>query len=160
MGKLCQENSHHSVDKEEENAEFTVQRCKMLVDIGLVPIKFYLYGSGSSDKEGEHQDGNATQYIHGTRGNMAQSHTETTHNATQSLASATITVTQSLAATTSNMVMYDNEIVEENKDVVDDDEKKPAAVGFYTAGNVTNPLIATTGNETQSLSATTCNVTQ
>jgi hypothetical protein len=35
----------------------------MLVDIGLVPLEFYLYGSDDGDEVGEHQDGNATQYI-------------------------------------------------------------------------------------------------
>jgi hypothetical protein len=29
----------------EKYAEFTLQRCNMLVDIGLVPLQFYLYGS-------------------------------------------------------------------------------------------------------------------
>jgi hypothetical protein len=43
---------------------------------------------------------------------------------------------------------------------VDDDDKKPAAIIFATAGNVTHPLITTTGNETQSLAATTGMVTQ
>jgi hypothetical protein len=49
-----------------KNADFTVQRCKMLVDIGLVPLEFYLYGSDTSDKVGEHQDVNSTQSITGT----------------------------------------------------------------------------------------------
>jgi hypothetical protein len=40
----------------EKNAEFTLQRCKMLVDIGLVPLQFYLYGSDNSEEMGEHQD--------------------------------------------------------------------------------------------------------
>jgi hypothetical protein len=65
--KLFKENSHHSVDEHEKYAEFTLQRCNMLVDIGLVPLKFYWYGSDGSDEVGKHQDGNATQSITGTR---------------------------------------------------------------------------------------------
>jgi hypothetical protein len=42
----------------------------MLVDIGLVPLQFYLYGSDDSDKVGEHQDR--------TRRNTSQTLTETT----------------------------------------------------------------------------------
>jgi hypothetical protein len=37
-------------------AEFTLQRCKMLVDIGLVPLHFYQYGSDDSDEVGAQQD--------------------------------------------------------------------------------------------------------
>jgi hypothetical protein len=33
----------------------------MLVDIGLVTLKFYLYGSEDSDEVGEHQDSTVTQ---------------------------------------------------------------------------------------------------
>jgi hypothetical protein len=50
-----------------KNAEFTLQRCKMLVDIGLVPLELYLYGSEDSDKVGEHQDSTLTQSVTGTR---------------------------------------------------------------------------------------------
>jgi hypothetical protein len=39
-----------------KNAVFTLQRCKMLVDIGLAPLQFYQYGSDDIDKVGEHQD--------------------------------------------------------------------------------------------------------
>jgi hypothetical protein len=67
VGKLCKENSHCSADEQEKNAEFTLQRCKMLVDIGLVPLKLYLYGSEDSDEVGEHQGSNATQFVTGTR---------------------------------------------------------------------------------------------
>jgi hypothetical protein len=49
----------------------------------------------------------------------------------------------------------DNTKVEEDQDFVDDEDKKPAAVVFATAGNVTQTLVATTGNETQSLAKTT-----
>jgi hypothetical protein len=132
----------------------------MIVDIGLVPIEFYLYGSDDSEEDGEHQDGNVTQYITGTSDNAAQSLTETTSNVTQSLAVTTINVTQSLAATTSNVALYENKIVEEDQDIMDDDDKNPEAVVFDIAGNATKPLAATTGNETQSLTVTTGNVTQ
>jgi hypothetical protein len=43
---------------------------------------------------------------------------------------------------------------EEDLDVLDNNNRKPASVVFATAGNVTQPLIATTGNETQSLAVT------
>jgi hypothetical protein len=39
-----------------KNAEFTLQGCKILVDIGLVPLQFYLYGSDDSGKVGAQQD--------------------------------------------------------------------------------------------------------
>jgi hypothetical protein len=52
LGKLCQENSYQSVDKQKKS-EFTFQRCKMLVDIGLAPFEYYLYGQEESDAEHE-----------------------------------------------------------------------------------------------------------
>jgi hypothetical protein len=82
-----------------------------------------------------------------TAGNVTQSLVATTGNETQSLAATANNVTQSLAAMASNVD-------------VDDDDRKPAAVAFATAGNVTHPLVATTGNETQSLTATASNVAQ
>jgi hypothetical protein len=91
-----------------KNAEFTLQQCKMLVDIGLVTLEFYLYGSDNSDEVGEHQDSNATQSITGTRGNATQSFTETTSIVTQSLTATTINVTQSLASTSSKMAKDNN----------------------------------------------------
>jgi hypothetical protein len=48
--------------------------------------------------------------------------------------------------------------VEEEQDILDNDDRKPAAIVFATAGNVTRPLVTTTGNETQSLAATVINV--
>jgi hypothetical protein len=36
-----------------KNAEFTVPRCKMIVEIVLVPIEFYLYGEQESDEQQE-----------------------------------------------------------------------------------------------------------
>jgi hypothetical protein len=36
-----------------KHAEFTIHRYKMLVDLGLVPIDFYLYGEKESDEEQE-----------------------------------------------------------------------------------------------------------
>jgi hypothetical protein len=74
----------------------------MLVDMRLVPLEFYLYGSDDSDKVEEHQYGNATQSITGTRRNATQLLTEATLNVTQSLSATTINVTQSLALTSIN----------------------------------------------------------
>jgi hypothetical protein len=125
MGKLYKENSHRSADEQEKNAEFTLQRCKMLVEIGLVPLKFYLYGSEDSDEVGEHQDSNATQSVTGTRRNTTQSLTETTITVTQSLAATTINVTQSLASTSSKMAKDNNKKIEEDQDVLDYDDRKP-----------------------------------
>jgi hypothetical protein len=39
----------------------------MLVDIWLVTLEFYLYGSEDSDGVGKYQNGNATQSATGTR---------------------------------------------------------------------------------------------
>jgi hypothetical protein len=92
--------------RNKKKREFTLERCKMLVDIGLVHLQFYLNGSDDSDEVGEHQDSNTTQSITGTRGNVTQSLTETTRTVTLSLAATTINTTQSLASTSSNMAMY------------------------------------------------------
>jgi hypothetical protein len=126
----------------------------MIVDSGLVPLDFYLYGSKDSGEMGEHQDSNATQSVTGTRQNAIQSLKETTSTVTPSLAATTINVTQSLASTSSKMAKDNNKKVEEDQDVLDDDNRKPAAVVFATAGHVTHPLVATTGNDTQSLAVT------
>jgi hypothetical protein len=109
----------------------------MLVDIGLVPLEFYLYGSEDSDEVGKHQDSNATQSVTGTRRNVTQSLTETTRTVTQSLTATAINVTHSLASTSSKMAMDNNSKIEEYQDVLNDDDRKPAAVVFATAGNLT-----------------------
>jgi hypothetical protein len=54
----------------------------------------------------------------------------------------------------------ENETVEEDQDVVDDGDKKLAAVVFNTTGDVTHSITGITGNATQSLTSTTRNVTQ
>jgi hypothetical protein len=56
--------------------------------------------------------------------------------------------------------MNNNNKIEEDQDVVDYGDKKPAAIVFATAGNETPPLVATTCNDTQSLAATTITMTQ
>jgi hypothetical protein len=134
------------------NAEFTFQQCKMLVDIGLVPLQFYLYRSDDSDKVGEHQDS--------TRPNATQTLTETTSTVTQSLTEITMNMTQFVASTSSKMAKYNSQNIEEDQDILDDDDRKLAAIVFATAGNVTHPIVATTDNETQSLASTASNVTQ
>jgi hypothetical protein len=73
LRKLCKENSHRSDDEQEEKCRVTLQRCKMLVDIGMVPLEFYVYGSEDSDEVGEHQDSNAAHSVTGTRRNTTQS---------------------------------------------------------------------------------------
>jgi hypothetical protein len=160
VGKLCKENSHRSADEQEKNAEFTLQRCKMLVDIGLVPLQFYLYQSEDSDGVGEHQDSTVTQSDTGTRLNATQTLTETTSTTTQSFAVITINVTQSVASTSRKMAKDNNQKIEEDEDILEGYDRKLAAIVFATAGNVTQPLVTTTGNETQSLAATVSNVTQ
>jgi hypothetical protein len=50
--------------------------------------------------------------------------------------------------------------IEEDQDILNDDDRKPAAVLFATSGKVTHPLVATTGNDTQSLAATASDVAQ
>jgi hypothetical protein len=52
-----------------------------------------------------------------------------------------------------------NQNIEEDQYIQYEDDRKPAAVIFSTAGNVTHPLVATTGNNTQSLAATASNAT-
>jgi hypothetical protein len=124
----------------------------MLVDIGLVPLQFYQYGSNDSDKVGEHQDS--------TRRNATQTLIETTSTVTQSLAAITMNTTQFVASASSKMAKDNNQNIEEDQDILDDEDRKPAAVVFATAGNVTQSLLATAGNKTQSLAVTGSNVTQ
>jgi hypothetical protein len=154
VGKLCKETATAVPTNKKKNAEFTLERCTMLVDIGLVPLEFYLYGSEDSDKVDEHQDNNTTQSVTGTRRNATQSLTETTHTVTQSLTATTINVALSLASTSSKIAEENNNKVEEDQDVLADDDRKPAAVIFATVGNVTQPLVVATCNDTQSLAAT------
>jgi hypothetical protein len=68
------------------NAEFTPQRCKMCVDIGLVSLHFYQYGSDDSDEVGAQQDS--------TRRNETKTTTDTTSSVTQSLEAKTMNMTQ------------------------------------------------------------------
>jgi hypothetical protein len=124
----------------------------MLVDIGLVPLQFYLHGSDDSDEVGKHQDS--------TRRNATQTLTETTSTVTQSLAAITMNMTQFFASMSSKMAKYNNQNIEEYQYSMDDDNRKPAAIVFPTSGNVTQPLVAITCNETQSLAATASNITQ
>jgi hypothetical protein len=135
-----------------KNAVFTLQRCKMLVDIGLVYLHHYQYGSDDSDEVGEHQDS--------TRRNATQTLTESTSAVTQSLEAITMNMTQFVALTSSKMAKDKNQHIEEDQYIQDEDGRKQSAVIFSTAGNVTHPLVATTGNNTHSLAATTSNVTQ
>jgi hypothetical protein len=53
------------------------------------------------------------------------------------------------------MAKDNNTKVEEDQDILDDDDRKPADVVFTTAGNVNYSLVATTYNETQSLAVGT-----
>jgi hypothetical protein len=84
-----------------KNAVFTLQRCKMLVDIGLVPLHFYQYGSDDSDEVGEHQD-------------------STRRNAKQTLTESTSTVTQSLEAITMNMTQFVKMAKDKNQNIEED----------------------------------------
>jgi hypothetical protein len=130
----------------------------MLVDIGLVPLQFYLYGSEDSEEVGKHQDSTVTQSVTGTRRNATHTRTKTTITVTQSLAVTTMNVTQFFASASSKMAKDNNQKNEEDQDILDDDYRKKAAVVFATAGNVTHPFVSTTGNDTQSLPATSSNV--
>jgi hypothetical protein len=172
-GKLYKENSHHSADKQGKNSEFTLQRCKMLVNIGLVPLHFYQYGSDDSDKVGAQQDS--------TRRNVTETLTDTTRSVTQSLKAITMNMTQCVASTSSKTAK-DNTTGNDthsftatasnvpqslaattNNLAVDDDDRKPAAVLFEaiaTARNVTQLLEATAGNNTQSPAVAGSNVSQ
>jgi hypothetical protein len=78
-----------------KNAEFTLQRCKMLVDIGLVPLQFYQYGSDDSDEVGAQKDS--------TRRNVTETLTYTTSSMTQSLEAITMNMTQFVASMSSKM---------------------------------------------------------
>jgi hypothetical protein len=51
-----------------------------------------------------------------------------------------------------------NQNIEEDQDILDDDDRKPAAIVFATDGNVTQSLISTTCNETHSLPAMANNI--
>jgi hypothetical protein len=155
----------------------------MIVDIGLVPLHFYQYGSDDSDQVGAQQDS--------TRRNVTETLTYTTSRVTQSLEAITMNMnqcvasmssktaednitsnnTQSFTATASNVPQ--SLAATANNLAVDDDDRKPAAVLFEaisTACNVTQLLEVTAGNKTQSpvdmasnatqsLAATTSNVT-
>jgi hypothetical protein len=129
--------------KKKKNAEFTLKQCKMLVDIGLAPLQFYLYGSDDRDEVGKHQNS--------TKRNTSQTLTETASTVTQSLAVITMNMTQFVASTSRKMAKDNNQNIEEDQGILDDDDMKPADVVFATAGNVTHPIVATTGNKTQSL---------
>jgi hypothetical protein len=124
----------------------------MLVEIGLIPLQFYLYGSDDSDEVGEHQGS--------TRRDANQTLTETTSTVIQSLVAITMDITQFVASMSSKMAKVNKQNIEEDQDILDDDERKPAAVVFATAGNVTQLPISTAGNKTQSLAATARNVAQ
>jgi hypothetical protein len=145
----------------------------MLVDIGLVPLHFYQYGSDDSDEVGTQQDStrrnitetltdttisvtqsleaitmNMTQFVASTSSKMTKDNTK--GNKTQSLTATSRNITQSLTATTSNIA-------------VDDDDRKPSDLLFEaiaTAHNVTQLLEATAGNKTQSPAATAINIAQ
>jgi hypothetical protein len=136
VGKLCKENIHRSAGEQEKNTEFTLQQCKMRVDIGMVPLQFYLYGSEDSDEVGAYQDSTVTQSATGTRRNTTQTLTETKSTVNQSLTATTMNVTQFVASTSSKMAKDNNQKIEEDQDILDDGERKPAAVVFATAGKV------------------------
>jgi hypothetical protein len=77
-----------------KNAEFTLQRCK-LVDIGLVPLRFYQYGSDDSGEVGAQQDS--------IRRIETKKTTDTTSSVTQSLQATTMNIAQFVASTSSKM---------------------------------------------------------
>jgi hypothetical protein len=84
---------------------------------------------------------NMAQFVASTSSKMAKDNT--TGNKAQSPAATASNVAQSPAATTSDIV-------------VDDDDRKPAAVSFAaTTGNKTHPPAATASSVAQSLAATT-----
>jgi hypothetical protein len=62
----------------------------MLVDIGMVPLQFYLYGSEDNDEVGEHRYSTVTQSDTRTKRNVTQTLTETKITMTQSVAGITI----------------------------------------------------------------------
>jgi response regulator RpfG family c-di-GMP phosphodiesterase len=156
-----------------KNAEFTLQRCKMLVEIGLVPLHFYQYGSDDSGEVGAQQDS--------TRRNLTDTLTYTTSSVTQSLEAITMNMTQCVALMSSKMAK-DNTTGNKTQSLtatannvahslaattrtvtVDDYDRKPEAVLFQaiaTARNVIQLLEATAGNKTQSPAATASNVAQ
>jgi hypothetical protein len=68
----------------------------MPVDIGLVLLQFYQFGSDNSDKVSKHQDS--------TRRNATQTLTETTSTVNHSLEAITMNMTQFFASTSSKMV--------------------------------------------------------
>jgi aminopeptidase N len=98
--------------------------------------------------------------VFSTAGNVTQPLEATAGNKTQSLAATASNVTQSLAATARKIAKENNQKIEEDQDILDDDDRKPASVVFATAGNVTHPLVATAGKKTQSLAVMASNVTQ
>jgi hypothetical protein len=141
----------------EKNAEFTLLRCKMLVDIGLVPLHSYQYGSDNSDEVGAHQDS--------TRRNETKTTTDTTKSVTQSLGATTMNMTQFVVLTSSKMAkenttgnktqspaatasnVAQSPAATTSDVAVDDDDRKPAAVSFVaTAGNKTQPPTSTASN--------------
>jgi hypothetical protein len=151
-GNYARRTAIAALANKKKDAVFTLQRCKMLVDIGLVSLQFYQYGSDDSDGVGEHQDN--------TRRNATQTLTETTSTVTQSLKAIIMNMPQFVASTSSKMAKDKNQNIEEDQYIQDEDDRKPAAVVFDIACNVTHPLIATIGNNTQSLAATSSNVAQ
>jgi hypothetical protein len=80
----------------------------MIVDIGMIPLEFYMYGSDDSEEVGEHQDGNMNQSITGTRRNVTHSLAEKTSTVAHSLTATKIDVTQKLPSLSSKMAMYNN----------------------------------------------------
>jgi hypothetical protein len=145
----------------------------MLVDIGLVPLHVYQYGSDTSEEVGAQQDS--------TRRNETTTTTDTTSSVTQSLKAKKMNMTQFVASTSSKMAKDNTSgnkthppaatasnvaqsLASTTSDVaVDDGDRKPAYVSFEaltTARNVTQLLEATIGNKTQSLSDTASYVAQ
>jgi hypothetical protein len=140
-----------------KNAEFTLLQCNMPVNIGLVPLNFYRYGSDDSDEVGAQQDS--------TRRNETKTTTYTTKSVTQSLAATTMNMIQFVASTSSKMAKanttgnttqspaatasnFAQSLAATTSDIaVDDDDMKPAAVSFVaTAGNKTHPPASTASN--------------
>jgi hypothetical protein len=113
--------------KKNNNAEFTLQLCKMLLDTGLVPLHFYQYGSYDNDEVGAQQDS--------TRRNETKTITEITKSVNQSLAATTMNMTQFVASTPSKMAK-DN--------TTGNKTHSPAA----TASNAAQSLAATNSNVT------------
>jgi hypothetical protein len=138
-----------------KNAEFIIQRRNMLVDIGMVPLEFYLYGEEESDKEYKPQvvDADENEIVEEDQDDVDDGNKKLAAismedvldiDFSQGSTVNTANVTQSTTATTDNVIQS---ITVSNANV--------AQSFTATAVNMAQSITATTVNMAQSITATT-----